>query len=353
MLTAYRTEPQRWNAVTQRDAAADGCFVFGVRTTGVYCRPACRSRQPRRENVIFFQTPFAAERAGFRACKRCRPTDTAGLEPHRAAILAACRTIDRAEQPISLAELAEPAGLSPFHFQRVFKRIVGVSPKQYALGIRTNRLKLGLQTTESVTRAVQLAGFDSSSRAYEGVSRRIGMRPGAFLRGGAGVRIRSIVFETALGWTLLAASDKGVCWIEFGESRGALQRRPSELFPNAEHANDARGLTPLARTLADLISNKPSTAELPLDIHGTVFQQRVWQALRQIPRGEAVSYRELAARLRVPRAVRAVANACGQNRLAVAIPCHRVIGTDGNLHGYRWGVERKRKLLALERAASS
>lgn len=347
---AYRTEPQRWNAVTNRDVAADGRFVFAVRTTGVYCRPGCKSRQPRRENVEFFTSPADAERAGFRACKRCKPAADGQPDGQRDAVLRACRTLETADPSPGLAELAAQAGQSPSHFQRVFKRIVGVSPKQYAAGLRTKRLRESLRAQASVTRAIQSAGFGSSSRAYEGVGSKLGMRPNVFRNGGAGERIRSTVLMTELGHVLLVASERGLCLVEFGERPELLKKRVAESFPNAEIIADEHGMAALARAFARLLSAPGGDTALPLDIQGTAFQQRVWQALRRIPAGQTLTYGALAAAIGAPRAVRAVGSACGRNRLAVAIPCHRAIGTDGKLHGYRWGLERKQRLLELENA---
>ena len=353
MMTAYRTDPQRWIAVTNRDTAADGRFVFGVRTTGVYCRPGCKSRRPRRENVVFFTSNEQAQRAGFRACRRCRPELPGAADAHRDSVLAACRTLETANPAPNLAELAAVAGLSPFHFQRVFKRIVGVSPKQLVAGLRTRRLRESLREQATVARAIQAAGFNSPGRAYDGIRSKLGMPPNVFRNGGAGERIRSTVFATDLGWVLLIAGDRGICQIEFGESAEALRKRVRECFPLADHVADERGMSRLAKAFAKLLSKPQTAPDLPLDIQGTAFQQRVWQALRRIPAGRTMTYSALAAAIGAPRAARAVGRACGQNRLAVAIPCHRAIGADGRLHGYRWGLDRKRRLLELERPEST
>lgn len=349
MPTTVRTNEQRWNAIARRDALADGEFVFAVRTTGVYCRPSCKARLPRRENVMFFTDSAAARQAGFRACKRCRPDEVAADATRHELIAVACQQLESTESAPSLSALAATAGLSAPHFQRVFKRIVGVSPKQFAIAVRTRRLRAELREQRSVTRAVQAAGFNSTGRVYDGVFGRLGMTPSVFRNGGAGCRIRSTVIETTLGHVLLAASEHGLCLVEFGDDPKRLRARVAECFPKATQISDERGMSRLARAFERLIEQPGRAADLPLDIQGTAFQQRVWQALRRIPAGKTLTYAALAAAIGAPRAVRAVGTACGANRLAVAIPCHRAVGTDGKLHGYRWGLERKRRLLELER----
>ena len=343
-------EEERWQAVKRRDSAFDGEFFFAVRTTGVYCRPSCASRPAKRENVSFFQNSAEAEKAGYRACKRCRPDKLGAPDPQIEAVKRACERIEQAEDAPKLAELAARAGLSPYHFHRVFKTITGVTPKAYAAETRARRAADKLRTAETVTEAIYDAGFNSSSRFYENTDARLGMTPGAVRRGGAGILIRFAVGQASLGAVLVAATDKGVCAIMLGDDPEALVRDLQDRFPRAEFEG---GDAEFERTVAQAVSLVEAPAQrldLPLDIRGTAFQQRVWAALRAIPPGKTATYKEIARAIGRPTAVRAVAQACGANPLAVAIPCHRVVRTDGDLSGYRWGVERKRKLLDREAA---
>ena len=342
------TDEQRWHAVRSRDATADGVFYYSVATTGVYCRPSCAARLALRQNVAFHATPDEAEKAGFRACKRCHPRDASPAERQAAVVARACQTIEEADETPTLAALANAAGLSRFHFQRMFKRIAGVSPKEYAGAHRARRVKDELGQAQTVTEAIYAAGYGSNSRFYEKADSRLGMPPAAYRAGGRGAAIRFAVGECSLGSILVAATDKGVCAIELGDDPAELVRSLQDRFPRAELVG---GDAPFERLVARVVGQIERPApdfELPLDVRGTAFQERVWRALRDVPAGRTATYADIARRVGSPRAVRAVAQACGANPAAVAIPCHRVIRTDGDLSGYRWGVERKRALLRRE-----
>jgi AraC family transcriptional regulator of adaptative response/methylated-DNA-[protein]-cysteine methyltransferase len=347
--TPFASAGARWKAFIGRDPAADGRFVTAVTSTGIYCRPTCPARKPKRENVRFYQTPAEAEAAGFRACKRCRPqAGAAGGGRHAAAVAAACRRIAEAEELPSLDDLAQGAGLSRFHFHRVFKETTGLTPKAYATAERAARLRAGLGRSATVTEAIHDAGYNSSSRFYSKSTKLLGMTPTAYRAGGAGTRIRFAVGQSSYGAILAAASDRGVCAILLGDEPQALVRALEDNFPKAELVG---GDAEFERWMAQIVGfvEAPGLGlDLPLDLRGTAFQQRVWRALSEIPVGATVSYADIARSIGQPKAVRAVAQACGANRLAVAIPCHRVVRSDGDLSGYRWGVERKRALLARE-----
>ncbi|MDR3376100.1 MAG: bifunctional DNA-binding transcriptional regulator/O6-methylguanine-DNA methyltransferase Ada [Ancalomicrobiaceae bacterium] len=347
---AIITADPRWALVAARDATADGSFVYAVRTTGVYCRPSCRSRPAKPENVCFFASPVEAETDGYRACRRCRPNDAGAAHTHAALVADACRAIETAEEPPGLAALADRASLSPFHFQRVFKAVTGLSPKAYATAHRAVRLRDRLSGGEtSVTAAIYDAGFNSSSRAYETADEALGMTPSAFRSGGKDVAIRYAYGQSSLGLVLIASTDRGICAILLGDDPIELLRDLEARFPLADLlAADADTAARVAEVVAFV--EHPSTGlDLPLDLRGTAFQLRVWQALRRIPAGTTVSYSDLARTIGDPSAVRAVAGACAANKLAVAVPCHRVVRSDGALSGYRWGLERKRELLKRER----
>jgi AraC family transcriptional regulator, regulatory protein of adaptative response / methylated-DNA-[protein]-cysteine methyltransferase len=348
---AFSNDESRWQAVTNRDPAADSAFVYSVRTTGVYCRPACASRLPKRENVQFHATWREAEAAGFRACKRCKPArEGEGLAERQAAAVArACRLIEESEEMPSLDDLASSVGMSSYHFHRVFKAHTGLTPRKYAVGHRSRRVRDELTERGTVTEAIYGAGFSSSSRFYESSSEVLGMTPTMFRAGGSGTSIRFAVGESWLGPILVAASDKGVCAILLGDDPDALARQLQDSFPNAEIIGGDADFERLVATVVGFVENPSIGLDLPLDIRGTAFQQRVWEALRRIPFGSTASYAEIAQRIGEPQAVRAVAQACGANSLAVAIPCHRVIRTDGDLSGYRWGVKRKEQLLRREK----
>ena len=345
------SEDARYDAIRDRNAAFDGAFFYGVRTTGVYCRPSCAARLALRHNVSFHSSCEAAERAGFRACKRCRPNAQGPRERKAALIDRACRLIEEADDIPSLAELAQQAGLSPFHFHRVFKQATGVTPKAYADERRAARLRDGLAGSPSVTRAIYAAGFNASSRFYEGAAAQLGMSPGAYRRGGAEMAISFAVGQCALGAILVASTPRGVCAIALSDDADALVRDLQDRFPAAAlHGGDAEFEAMVARVIG-LVETPGLAADLPLDIRGTAFQLRVWQALRAIPPGSTASYTQIAAAIGAPAAVRAVAQACAANTLAVAIPCHRVVRADGALSGYRWGVERKAALLQREKVS--
>ena len=340
-----------WSAVERRDRAADGTFVYSVRTTGVYCRPSCAARLPRRDNVAFHQTCTDAERAGFRPCKRCRPNTSTLAEVHAGAVARACRLIEEAEEAPSLEALARAAGMSRFYFHRVFKAVTGVTPKAYAAGHRGKRVREELSSGESVTEAIYGAGFNSNGRFYAAAPGLLGMTPTQFRSGGSGNVIRFAVGECSLGAILVAATAKGVCAIEFGNDPEMLVRALQDRFPRAQLLGGDKAFERLVAEVVGFVEAPGRGLDLPLDIRGTAFQQQVWKAIRDIPAGSTASYRDLAKRIGAPKAVRAVAQACGANAIAVAIPCHRVVRTDGSTSGYRWGVERKRALLDREKAA--
>jgi AraC family transcriptional regulator of adaptative response/methylated-DNA-[protein]-cysteine methyltransferase len=343
-------DEERWQAVKNRDSAFDGKFLFAVRTTGVFCRPSCASRPAKRENVTFFPTLAEAEKAGFRACKRCRPDRLGAPDPQIAAVSRACERIVEAEEAPGLADLAASAGLSPYHFHRVFKSITGVTPKAYAVQTRARRAADKLRTAGTVTEAIYDSGFNSSSRFYENTDARLGMTPGAVRRGGAGTVIRFAVGQASLGAVLVAATKKGVCAILLGDDPDALVRDLQDRFPRAEFEGGNPEFERMVAEVVGLVEAPAQRLDLPLDIRGTAFQQKVWAALSAIPPGKTATYKEIARAIGQPKAVRAVAQACGANPLAIAIPCHRVVRSDGDLSGYRWGVERKRKLIDREAA---
>ena len=347
----FSTDAARWAAVTRRDQAADGAFFYSVRTTGVYCRPSCAARLANRENVRFHLTSAEAERAGFRPCKRCRPNQASLAQRNGAAIAAACRLIEQAEEMPSLDALARRAGMSRFHFHRVFKQVTGVTPKSYAAAHRAKRVRDELAGGDSVTAAMYNAGFNSSGRFYAASSGVLGMTPTAFRKGGRGADIRFAVGECWLGSVLVAATDKGVCAIMLGDDPDALVRELQDRFPNAKLIGGDREFERLIARVVGHVEAPGTGLDLPLDVRGTAFQQRVWQALRAIPPGSTTTYTEIAKRIGHPKSIRAVARACATNAVAVAIPCHRVVRTDGSLAGYRWGIARKRALLDREKAA--
>ena len=342
-----------WAALASRDSGADGAFVYAVRTTGVYCRPGCSSRLPRRENVAFYATPAAAEEAGFRPCKRCRPNEGSAGERRVAAIGRACALIRARDTLPSLTELADAAGISRFHFHRVFKEITGTTPREWGTAHRLGRFAERLDSGESVAEAVYGAGFGASSRAYEAAPNGLGMTPGARRHGGRGETIRFTTVETGLGWALVAATERGICMTALGDERAALEAELRRRFPAALIWPADAKLTAWAEQIVGFITRPDAQPDLPLDIRGTAFQALVWRALQKIPPGRTASYGEIAAALGRPSAVRAVAQACANNKLALLVPCHRVVRSDGDLAGYRWGIERKRALIAREREAAA
>ncbi len=341
----------RLAAVRARDRAADGRFVYSVLTTGVYCRPSCPARPARAENIAFHATPADAERAGYRPCRRCRPAEDAPR--HAAAVAAACRALDAAEDAVPLATLATGAGLSPFHFHRVFKETTGVTPRAYAAARRAERVRAALATAPTVTEAYHGAGYGSSSRFYERAEAVLGMTPGAWRRGGRGATIRFALGTCSLGHVIVAATERGVCAIALGDEPATLLHDLQARFPEARLIGADAGFESLVARVVALVEHPGEGADLPLDVRGTAFQGRVWAALRAIPPGATATYSEIAERIGAPRAVRAVAAACAGNPIALAIPCHRVVGSAGALTGYRWGVERKRALFDRERAAAA
>ncbi len=355
--TMQAGDTARWSAVQRRDAGHDGQFVFAVRTTGVYCRPSCPSRRPNRANVEFFRDPAAAEVAGYRACLRCEPKANA-TRAERAVTAARARLDADPGQSISLAELAREAGMSPDHLQRLFRQHTGVSPKQYAAALRADRLKRSLRSGATVSRASYDAGYGASSRVYESAARGLGMTPAAYRRGGRGVRIRFASAATPFGWVQVAATDKGVCSVMLGDDAKTLARALEQEFPNAERdekESRGEGDADLHAWLASVVGYLEGVLpgpNVPLDVRGTALQEQVWNELRRIPYGETRSYTEVAQAVGAPRAVRAVASACARNPVALVIPCHRVVGRDGDVRGYRWGRERKERLLKHEHAVA-
>lgn len=346
------SDEQRWQAVVHRDAGHDGQFFFGVSSTGVYCRPSCPAKRPRRENVSFFRRPEEAERAGFRACLRCKPK-SAVVNPQVDQVKAICRYIEQhLDEPLTLARLSDEFGQSPFHLQRTFKRTLGISPKAYADSCRMGMLKQNLRAGHNVTRALYDAGYGSSSRLYERTASQLGMTPDKYRRGAIASTIRYTFVTSPLGRMLVAATDKGICSIKFGESDEELGEGLKREFPFATRKRDDAAMKSWTSTLlSQLAGHKPNRA-LPLDIQATAFQRRVWSHLQTLPVGATRSYQEVAKAIGRPTAARAVARACATNPVAVAVPCHRVVRGDGGMGGYRWGLERKRALLEVERAAA-
>jgi AraC family transcriptional regulator of adaptative response/methylated-DNA-[protein]-cysteine methyltransferase len=350
MSTTFQNDEERWAAVQRRDRAADGQFYYSVRTTGVYCRPSCGARSALRANVRFHASSADAEQAGFRPCRRCKPDQPPLAERHAAMVAQMCRLIDAADSEPDLASLAEASGLSRFHFHRVFKAQTGLTPKAYAAGVKQRRMQAGLAGQASVTDTIYAAGFNSSGRFYAQSSGALGMTPKAYKAGGSGAAIRFAVAECSLGAILVASTDKGICAILIGDDPDELARDLQDRFPKAELIGAEQEYEQVVAAVIGLVEAPEIGLALPLEVRGTAFQQRVWQALREIPAGQTVSYAELAERVGAPRGARAVAGACAANAIAVAIPCHRVVRNDGSISGYRWGVERKQALLEREGA---
>ena len=338
----------RWAAILARDPKADALFVYGVKTTGVYCRPSSASRLPRPQNIEFFDTPAQAEAAGYRASKRAAGDRTQVAAHHAQLVANACRHIEQAESPPSLEVLAAQAGLSPFHFHRVFKAVTGLTPKGYASAHRSRKVRDGLKEQHSVTDALYDAGFNSNSRFYESANQLLGMKPSDYRAGGTNNEILFAVGQCSLGAILVAQSVRGVCAILLGDDPDKLVRDLQDQFPKANLVGADSNFEQLVAKVVGFVEAPALGLDLPLDLRGTAFQERVWQALRDIPLGSTASYGQIAERIGAPKAFRAVAQACGANCLAVAIPCHRVVRSNGDLSGYRWGVERKRQLLARE-----
>jgi AraC family transcriptional regulator, regulatory protein of adaptative response / methylated-DNA-[protein]-cysteine methyltransferase len=347
---AIETDP-RWQAVMRRDPASDGRFFYSVRTTGVFCRPSCAARQPNPKNVAFHASIADAQAAGFRPCKRCRPDEPTPAKRHAATVARICRQIENSEAPIPLAALAKAAGLSPHHFHRLFKSVTGLTPQDYARAHRAGKIRNQLSRSNTVTDAIFHAGFQSSNPFYAKSDEMLGMTPASYRKGGAQQRIQFAVADCSLGKALVAESGKGVCAIFLGGDAKALQRELADRFPKAELVQGDKAFGKRIAQVIGFIEAPGRSFDLPLDVQGTAFQQKVWNALRRIPAGATASYADIAHAIGSPKAVRAVAGACGANPVAVAIPCHRVVAKDGGLGGYHWGAARKRKLLDREKAA--
>ncbi len=346
------TQNKWWDAVLARDSNHDGEFFFAVSTTGVYCRPSCPAKRPRRENVTFFRNSAAAEKAGFRACLRCKPKSASG-NPQTATVKGMCRYIEQhLDEPVTLERLGEAFGQSPFHLQRTFKKALGITPRAYADSCRMGLVKRNLQSGRSVTHALYDAGYSSSSRLYERTASQLGMTPDKYRRGAIATSIRYTCADSPLGRMLVAATEKGICAIQFGERDDELVEGLKREFPFAVRKRDDETMSSWTEAVLGQISGDKLNRSLPLDIQATAFQRRVWTHLQSLPFGTTQSYREVAKAIGQPNAARAVARACASNRIAVAIPCHRVVREDGEMGGYRWGVERKKALLEMEQQGS-
>ncbi len=351
IMSSVVAQDERWQAVIERDAHYDGTFVFAVRTTGVYCRPSCPARRPKPQNVEFFDAPRAAEDAGFRACRRCHPQQAMLPEPNAELIAQVCRYLrDHAAAPPMLDALGAQFNVSPFHLQRTFKRVVGMTPRQYSATQRMDQFKKELKAGGSVTTAVYDAGYGSSSRAYEQAVERLGMTPATYRGGGANMHIRYTVADSSVGKVLVAATERGVCAVYLGDDEVQLAAELATEYPAATIERDGEHLGAWVAQIVEYANGKKDPVDLPLDVQATAFQQRVWDALRTIPAGTTRTYGQIAAQLGRPGAARAIGRACATNPVSLIIPCHRAVGSDGAMHGYRWGVARKQQLLAQERA---
>ena len=360
-LATYQSGEQFWRAVQMRDRAADGSFVYAVRSTGIYCRPSCPSRKPGRKQVLFFPLPDAAEQKGFRPCRRCRPRTAKLSDPRTEAVARVCREIEsrihaslesslpsNGSAPLTLAALSAPVGMSSHQLERAFRSVMGITPRQYADALRMRRLKSRLRKGDDVTTALYDAGFGSSSRLYERAPSQLGMTPAAYRQGGAGMHINYTIVDSPLGRLLVAATSRGVSALYFGESDANLAAALKKEYPRAELARDRNGLeASVGKILAHLRGREPHL-DLPTDVQATAFQRRVWEELRRIPYGVTRTYSQVARAIGRPTAIRAVARACATNPVSVIVPCHRVVREDGNLAGYRWGLDRKRTLIAHE-----
>ena len=343
-----------WRAVLDRDRSFDGRLFFGVRSTGIYCRPSCPARRPRREQVVFFRIPEAAERAGFRSCRRCRPRNAAMTDPQVEMVRRACLYIENHfnESP-TLDDLSSHTGVSPYHLQRVFKRIVGITPRQYAEAMRLDQFKTGVKKGATVTGAMYDAGYGSSSRLYERAPAQLGMTPADYRRGGKGVRISYTIAGCSLGRLLVAGTGKGVCSVRLGDLDSELEANLLSEYPAADVHRDDKALSEWVEQLLSHLDGERPHLDLPLDVQATAFQWSVWEKLREIPYGATLSYSDVARAMGRPTATRAVARACATNPVALVIPCHRVVREDKSLGGYRWGIARKQVLLERERSAAS
>jgi AraC family transcriptional regulator of adaptative response/methylated-DNA-[protein]-cysteine methyltransferase len=344
----YADDETRWQAVLHRDGAADERFCYAVRSTGIYCRPTCPARRPRRESVAFFDTPDSAEQAGFRPCRRCHPNE---VSLHQQAVAHVQHLLETVEPTPTLRELGKAVGLSPFHLQRLFKRATGLSPKQYAAALRAERLRAELKTGASVTAAMYAAGYGSSRALYDTARDEFGMNPSTYRSGGQGQHIAYALTDSPLGRMLIAATDKGICAVRFGED-AALVRELQAEFPRATLTRDAQAVASYTQAVLDHLAGRQARLDLPLNVHGTAFQERVWAALREIPYGQTRTYGEVAQMIGEPGAAWEVGQACATNPVALLVPCHRVVRSGGGLSGYRWGSKRKRTLLDQERAVA-
>ncbi|HEY7127006.1 MAG TPA: bifunctional DNA-binding transcriptional regulator/O6-methylguanine-DNA methyltransferase Ada [Ktedonobacterales bacterium] len=343
-------EERCWQAFSARDKAADGQFVVAVRSTGIYCRPSCPSRRPKRENVLFFAEPGTAEQAGYRACLRCRPRQNGTPEEQVTLVQQICRVIEQhPEGSPSLEELGTEISMSPFHLQRTFKRVLGITPRQYAEAHRLGRLKERLREGESVTQALYGVGYSSSSRLYEQANARLGMTPATYGKGGKGMQISYTIANSPLGAVLVAMTERGICMVSLGESEAYLIQELTSDYPAAQIQRAEGEVHAWVSAILDYLNGRAPSLDLPLDVQATAFQWQVWQALQAIPVGSTRTYSELAEAIGHPRAARAVGNACANNPVSLVVPCHRAIREDGSLGGYRWGLERKKRLLAQER----
>jgi AraC family transcriptional regulator of adaptative response/methylated-DNA-[protein]-cysteine methyltransferase len=346
-ITTEAADP-RWKSLSARDRAADGTFFFSVKSTGIYCRPSCPARRPKPENVAFHASAEEAERAGFRPCKRCHPDRPDVWKQNTQVVAEICRMIEASDAIPNLDDLAKKAGFSPHHFHRLFKSVTGVTPRDYALAHRAIRMRAGLANGASVTSAIHEAGYGSPSRFYETSNKMLGMTPSDYRSGGANMDIHFAVGDSSLGKLLVATTERGICAIFLGDEPEELIADLKRRFPKASIAPAGKDFEKIVATVVGFVEQPKAGLDLPLDLRGTAFQQRVWNALREIPLGETTTYAEIAKRIGAPKAVRAVGTACGANHVSVAVPCHRVVGKSGALTGYRWGVERKKTLLERE-----
>ena len=346
------SDEEKWKAVLSRNESFDGVFVFAVRSTGIYCRPSCPARRPRKEHVAFFPGSIEAEQSGFRPCHRCQPRE-AGLSPKAKLIDQVCKYVEaNLQQSLTLAILSRQVGLSPYHFQRTFKRVLGISPRQYVEARRLAKMKRFLRSGETVNNSLYNAGFSSRSRVYENVPGGFGVNPGEFRRGGEGLQIRYGIIDSPLGRLLVAATERGVCGVCIGDSDSFVERSLSEDYPSAILYRSDQGMKEWTGAFAKYFDGQHMTLDLPLDVKATAFQSRVWKIIQSIPFGKTTTYSHIAKELGEPEASRAVAKACATNPVALIIPCHRVIGKDGSLRGYRWGKKRKQTLLKFEQMAN-
>ena len=348
LAVSPKIDQVKWEAVQSCDMELDGQFVYAVLTTGVYCRPSCKSKKPNRENISFYDSPNEAERHGYRPCKRCVPDRIGQVDRKLRNIERACRILETSDETISLDKLAKTVGMSRFHFQRVFKKITGITPKSYAETCRSGRIRKALADGATVTGAIFDSGYGSTSRFYEKSDQILGMKPSQYRSGGKETKIWFAVGKCSLGAILVATTELGICAIDLGDVADRLVLDFQDRFPNAELVGGDSKFEKLVATVVGWIDEPGNEFELPLDVNGTSFQCRVWETLRQIPIGSTVTYSQLAKMIGRPKSTRAVANACANNKIAVAIPCHRVIRTDGSLSGYRWGISRKEAILNLE-----